>query len=84
MRLLIMHIRSLQTMDIKLIFGQNLQRIRHEKGLSQEELARLAGCARAYLSGAEAGRRNATIETIDALANVLGVKAHELLRPAAI
>ena len=68
-------------MDIKLTFGQNLQRIRHEKGLSQEELARAAGCARAYLSGAEAGRRNATIETIEALAKVLGVNAHELIRP---
>lgn len=66
-------------MDIKMAFGKNLQRLRREKGLSQEELAHLAGCARAYLSGAEAGRRNATLETIAALAKVLEVEAAELL-----
>lgn len=67
-------------MDIKVVFGQNLRRLRREKGLSQEELAHRAGCARAYLSGAEAGRRNATIETIEALAAVLEIHPSDLIR----
>ena len=61
------------------IFGRNLQRIRRDRGLSQEQLAHLAGCARAYLSGAEAGRRNATLNTVEALARVLDVDPADLL-----
>lgn len=68
-------------MDLKLTFGQNLQRIRRERGLSQEELASRAKLSRAYLSGAEAGRRNATLETIEAFAAVLDVEPIDLLKP---
>ena len=66
-------------MSLKATFGVNLQRIRRQQGLSQEELASRAGLARAYLSGAEAGRRNATMDTVEALAEVLGVDPVDLL-----
>jgi transcriptional regulator with XRE-family HTH domain len=66
-------------MGLKSTFGVNLQRIRRQLDLSQEELASRAGLSRAYLSGAEAGRRNATLETVEALAEVLEVDAVELL-----
>jgi transcriptional regulator with XRE-family HTH domain len=72
--------RLLCAMSLKSNFGINLQRIRRGQGMSQEELAAKAGLARAYLSGAEAGRRNATLQTIEALANVLGVDAIDLLK----
>lgn len=67
-------------MDIRGIFGLNLQRLRRERGLSQEQLAHLSGSPRAYLSGAEAGRRNATLETVEALARALDVDPSELIR----
>ena len=68
-------------MSLKSTFGVNLQRVRRMRGLSQEELASRAGLARAYLSGAEAGRRNATLDTVEALAHVLDVAPQELLSP---
>lgn len=75
-----MHIDDAQGMNLRSAFGLNLQRLRRERRLSQEQLAHLAGCARAYLSGAEAGRRNATLDTVEALAKVLEVEPSELLR----
>lgn len=79
-----MHYRKnlglLRAMSLKSQFGINLQRIRRKKGLSQEELAARAGLARAYLSGAEAGRRNATLETVEALSLVLEVDPIDLLK----
>lgn len=67
-------------MNLRGIFGLNLQRLRRERGLSQEQLAHLAGCPRAYLSGAEAGRRNVTLKTIEALAHALNVEPVDLIK----
>jgi transcriptional regulator with XRE-family HTH domain len=69
-------------MNLRSTFGSNLQKLRRDRGLSQEQLAHLAGCARAYLSGAEAGRRNATLDTVEALARVLEVEPAALLKTA--
>ncbi|MBN9079401.1 MAG: helix-turn-helix transcriptional regulator [Rhizobiales bacterium] len=69
-------------MDVRAIVGINLQRLRREQGLSQEELAFCSGSTRAYLSGIEAGRRNATILTLAKLASALGVDVAEFfVRP---
>jgi transcriptional regulator with XRE-family HTH domain len=69
-------------MDVRAVVGINLQRLRRERGLSQEELAFCSGSTRAYLSGIEAGRRNATILTLAKLANALGVDVAEFfVRP---
>ena len=54
-------------------FARRLRRIRQERGLSQEQLASIAGLDRTYVSSCEAGRRNATIRTIDRLSGALGV-----------
>ncbi|CAN7142256.1 helix-turn-helix domain-containing protein [Aminobacter sp. LjRoot7] len=70
-------------MNLRNAFGLNLQRLRRKRGLSQEQLAHLAGCARAYLSGAEAGRRNATLDMVEALATVLEVEPADLLKDSA-
>jgi transcriptional regulator with XRE-family HTH domain len=58
-------------MDVCAVVGLNLQRLRRERQFSQEELAFRSGATRAYLSGIEAGRRNATIRTLDKLAAAL-------------
>lgn len=66
-------------MKLRNIFGTNVQRLRRERGLSQEQLSFLAQRTRAYISGVEAGRRNATLETLATLAEALGVEPYELI-----
>jgi transcriptional regulator with XRE-family HTH domain len=42
-----------------------------EKGLSQEELAELAGIHQTYLSGVERGKRNPTVSVLQRIAERL-------------
>jgi transcriptional regulator with XRE-family HTH domain len=67
-------------MKLQEILGINVQRLRREKSLSQEQLAFLAGRTRGYLSSLEAGRRNATLDTLEVLAEALDVRASDLIR----
>lgn len=60
--------------------GRNLRRIRTVHGLSSTELAGRANVARATLTAIEAGKGNPTVETLVALADVLGVTTSELLQ----
>ena len=63
------------------VVAQNVRRVRTARRLSQAELARRSGIAKATLSQLEVGRGNPTIETLFALAKVLrvplGVLLHE-------
>ena len=58
-------------MDVRLRLSLNLQRLRKEKGWSQEELADRAGLHRTYVSGVERGIRNPTITIVEKLAVTL-------------
>ena len=42
-------------MDLRQAFASNLRRLRHEKGLSQDDLAYAAEMSRSYLSQIEKG-----------------------------
>jgi transcriptional regulator with XRE-family HTH domain len=42
-------------MDLREVFATNLRRLRHEKGLSQDDLAYGAEVSRSYLSQLEKG-----------------------------
>ncbi len=66
-------------MDIRKKVGQNLARIRKEKGLSQEDLAFECGLHRTYISGIERGIRNPTIMILDKIAKVLKVSVRDLI-----
>jgi transcriptional regulator with XRE-family HTH domain len=66
-------------MDLRAIFAANLRRLRHEKELSQEELADAAGINRTYLSKLETSGTWAGLEIIGKLAEVLDVEPHELI-----
>ena len=59
---------------------ENVRRLRRERGLACVDLAARSGIARATLTQLESGRGNPTIETIAALAAVLGAHADRLLR----
>lgn len=68
-------------MDIRQLFAANLRRIRHEKGLSQEDLAYEANVDRAHVSKLERGLAYVGLEIIEKFGKVLGVPPDLFLRP---
>lgn len=68
-------------MDMRKLVGDNVCRIRKEKGLTQEKLSELSGLSQQYISDLERGKRNPTIVTIYELAMALGIEHMELVRP---
>ena len=67
-------------MDLREVFATNLRRLRHEKGLSQEQLAYEADINRTYVSKLETGVTYAGLEIMGKLADVLEIEPAELLR----
>ncbi len=66
-------------------FGKMLKRIRQEKGLTQDALAKKAGISRPYLAQLEGSAKKAPIRTpsmatLERLAKALRVKMGELLK----
>jgi len=70
-------------MDLRDLFAANLRRLRHEKGLSQDDLAYEAEVSRSYLSQLEKGAFYASLKMIGKLAEALGVEPDELLKRGA-
>lgn len=62
------------------MFATNLRRLRHEKGLSQDDLAYEAEVSRSYLSQLEKGTFYASLKIIGRLAEALDVEPADLLR----
>jgi len=67
-------------MDLRDVFAANLRRLRHAKGLSQDDLAHEAKISRSYLSQLEKGAFYATLKIIGKIANTLQVEPAELLK----
>ena len=65
-----------------LAFGRAIRDIRHELGISQEELALRADIQRSYLGGIERGERNPSLTNIVKIARTLNVPPSEILRRA--
>lgn len=72
--------RDFCAMDIKQKFGNNLKRLRLEKGLSQEKLALIAEIDRTYIPSIEKGERNVSIAIAEKLAIALNVPITELFK----
>ena len=64
-------------MDNKLLVGKRVRELRNSIGISQEELADLAGLDRTYITSVECGKRNISIVNIEKLANALQVSLKE-------
>ena len=67
-------------MDVRVRVGLNLQALRRERGLSQEELAHRATMHQTYLSGIERGRRNPSVLVLARIADALGADLEDLTR----
>ena len=61
-----------------LSFGYRVRDLRQARGLSQEQLAEIAGLHRTYVSSLERGQRNVGLDNILALAAALGVTPADL------
>lgn len=62
--------------------GENVRRLRLERGLSQEKLAFDAQIDLTYLGGIERGRRNPSLMVMASLADALSVPLEEIVRIA--
>jgi transcriptional regulator with XRE-family HTH domain len=56
-----------------------LRRLREDRGLTQEELAKRSGISRVYVAFLEAGRQDPRVSIVMRLARALKVKAGALL-----
>jgi len=66
-------------MDISKKLGARIQKLRQEKGLSQEDLAFESDLHRTYISHVERGSRNITVIGLCKVAKGLGMKPSDVL-----
>ena len=60
--------------------GENLKRIRTEKGISQGDIARALEVDKSFVSNIENAKTNPTLATIAKIAKAIGVSIDELLK----
>lgn len=68
------------SMDLKEAMATNVRRVRHAKGLTQEDLAARAGLSVRYLGSIERGAVSASVIVLGQIARALRVDACELIR----
>lgn len=59
--------------------GRNLRRLRLERRMTQEELAHETGLRQAWVSEAESGKNNVTLDNLQKVAVALRVRVVDLL-----
>jgi transcriptional regulator with XRE-family HTH domain len=66
-------------MDLKEVMAVNLRRIRHDKNMTQEDLADRAGLSARYIGAIERADKSASVTVLGRIADALGVDAAVLL-----
>lgn len=67
-------------MDLKEIMARNLRRVRHDKKLTQEELADRAGLSMRYVGAIERADVSASVTVLGQIADALEIDPGELLK----
>ena len=67
-------------MDLKEVMAINLRRLRHAKGMTQEELAERAGLSARYVGAIERADVSASVTVLGQVAEALEAEAAELVR----
>jgi transcriptional regulator with XRE-family HTH domain len=67
-------------MSLREVVAKNLRRLRHEQGVSQEDLADRADINRNYVGMLEREEHAATVDMLEKLAEVLAVDPAEFFR----
>jgi transcriptional regulator with XRE-family HTH domain len=62
------------------VVASNLRKLRKKIGISQEDLAEKCGLHRTYIGAIERSERNITLQTLEKLAESLGVLPQDLLK----
>jgi transcriptional regulator with XRE-family HTH domain len=70
-----------QRQPAKILFGVRLRFAREDMGLSQELLAEKAGLHRTYIGQVERGERNISVDSMERLADAVGLQLWDMLRP---
>ncbi len=70
--------RGMENNELKRLFGLRVQSLRRRTGMSQQQLADAIGKSLDTVSNVERGISSTRIETMDKMANVLGVSLAEL------
>lgn len=65
--------------ELRKILASNIREYRHQKNLSQEQLADICGLHRTYIGSVERAERNVTLSTLEALSVALNVTVPNLL-----
>jgi transcriptional regulator with XRE-family HTH domain len=65
--------------DINRFVGQRIRTIRAKKGITQDQLAELAGLNRVHLYRLENGRQSMTLNTLKIIADALEVGVRDLI-----
>lgn len=66
-------------MDLKHVLAKNLRRIRHERDLTQEDVAGLTGLSLRYVGSIERGRVSASVTVLGKLATALKIDPSALI-----
>jgi transcriptional regulator with XRE-family HTH domain len=67
-------------MDLKEVMAVNLRQIRHDKQMTQEELADRAGLSARYIGAIERANKSASVTILGRIAEALGVEPAVLLK----
>jgi transcriptional regulator with XRE-family HTH domain len=67
-------------MDLKEVMAINMRRLRHDKDMTQEEVAGRSGLSARYVGSIERGVVSASVSVLGKLADALGVDPCELIR----
>lgn len=70
----------MDTKDVIKVVGENIKRLRKEKGLSQERLSEMVNITPGYLSEIENNKKSVRLETLVSIANALSIPPDKLLR----
>jgi transcriptional regulator with XRE-family HTH domain len=65
--------------DCIMPFAEKLSKLRNERGLTQQEMAKLSGVGIAQMRRYEKGKSSPTLEVIKNIARTLGISADELI-----
>jgi transcriptional regulator with XRE-family HTH domain len=66
-------------MDLKDVLALNLRRLRHERTLTQEDIAELTGLSARYIGSIERAKVSASVTVLGKLAGALKVTACALI-----
>ena len=70
---------QLEKVDLALRIGENIKRIRKEKGLNQSQLARACGMDRQHMEKIENAKVSANVYTLYVISEALKIKISEIV-----